>query len=172
MNLIILLAVGGILGWVASMLVGGGGGILMNIVVGIVGALVAGFLLNPLIGGGNIMTGDLSMSAILVSLLGSIVLLLVLNLIRRGDRSIAQVARDLGVSHWTLRGWVQSAHMAKRLKKGSGKATPADPATESPQQRIERLERENERLRKENDSLRTDRSILKKAAAFFAKESE
>jgi len=84
MNLIILLAVGGILGWVASMIVGGGGGILMNIVVGIVGALVAGFLLNPLIGGGNIMTGDLSMSAILVSLLGSIVLLLVLNLVRRG----------------------------------------------------------------------------------------
>ena len=85
MNLIILLAVGGILGWIASMIVGGGGGILMNIVVGIVGALVAGFLLNPLIGGGNIMTGDLSMSAILVSLLGSIVLLLVLNLIRRGS---------------------------------------------------------------------------------------
>jgi len=84
MNLIILLAVGGILGWVASMIVGGGGGILMNIVVGIVGALVAGFLLNPLIGGGNIMTGDLSMSAILVSLLGAIVLLLVLNLFRRG----------------------------------------------------------------------------------------
>ena len=77
--------VGGILGWVASMIVGGGGGILMNIVVGIVGALVAGFLLNPLIGGGNIMTGDLSMSAILVSLLGSIVLLLVLNLFRRGS---------------------------------------------------------------------------------------
>jgi len=84
MNLIILLAVGGILGWVASMIVGGGGGILMNIVVGIVGALVAGFLLNPLIGGGNIMTGDLSMSAILVSLLGAVVLLLVLNLFRRG----------------------------------------------------------------------------------------
>ena len=84
MNLIILLAVGGILGWVASMLVGGGGGILMNIVVGIVGALVAGFLLNPLIGGGNIMTGDLSLSSILVSLLGAVVLLLVLNLFRRG----------------------------------------------------------------------------------------
>ena len=85
MNLIILLAVGGILGWVASMIVGGGGGILMNIVVGIVGALVAGFLLNPLIGGGNIMTGDLSLSAIVVSLLGAIVLLLVLNLFRRGS---------------------------------------------------------------------------------------
>ena len=85
MNLIILLAVGGILGWVASMIVGGGGGILMNIVVGIVGALVAGFLLNPMIGGGNIMTGDLSMSSILVSLLGAIVLLLVLNLVRRSS---------------------------------------------------------------------------------------
>ena len=85
MNLIILLAVGGILGWVASMIVGGGGGILMNIVVGILGALVAGFLLNPLIGGGNIMTGDLSLSAIVVSLLGAIVLLLVLNLFRRGS---------------------------------------------------------------------------------------
>jgi len=67
------------------MIVGGGGGILMNIVVGIVGALVAGFLLNPLIGGGNIMTGDLSLSAIVVSLLGAIVLLLVLNLFRRGS---------------------------------------------------------------------------------------
>lgn len=95
-----------------------------------------------------------------------------LNLVRRGDRSINQVARDLGVSHWTLRGWIKNEHMAKRRKKGLAKAAAADPATESPQQRLERLERENERLRKENDSLRTDRAILKKAAAFFAKESE
>ena len=95
-----------------------------------------------------------------------------LNLIRRGDRSIAQVARDLGVSHWTLRGWVKSESMAKRRKKASAKAPAANPTAESPQQRLERLERENERLRKENDSLRTDRAILKKAAAFFAKESE
>ena len=83
MNIIILLIVGGLIGWVASMLVGGGGGILMNIVVGIVGALLADFLLNPLIGGGNIMSGDLSLSAIAVSLLGSVILLLVLNLFRR-----------------------------------------------------------------------------------------
>lgn len=82
MNLIILLVVGGLIGWVASMLVGGGG-ILMNIVVGIVGALLAGFLLNPLIGGGNIMSGDLSLSAIAVSLLGSIILLVILSLFRR-----------------------------------------------------------------------------------------
>ena len=83
MNLIILLIVGRLIGWVASMLVGGGGGILMNVVVGIVGALLAGFLLNPLIGGGNILSGDLSLSAIAVSLLGSIILLAILNLVRR-----------------------------------------------------------------------------------------
>jgi len=80
-----------------------------------------------------------------------------LNLIRRGDRSIAQVARDLGVSHWTLRGWVKSEQMAKRRKKkGTPQAAAVAPAADSPQQRLERLERENERLRKENDSLRTD----------------
>ena len=95
-----------------------------------------------------------------------------LSLIRRGDRSVAQVAQDLGVNHWTLRGWVKNEHMARRRKKGAEKAVAADPATESPQQRLDRLERENDRLRKENDSLRTDREILKKAAAFFAKESE
>jgi transposase-like protein len=60
----------------------------------------------------------------------------------------------------------------QQRKKQPGKTPPANPATESPEQRLERLERENERLRKENDSLRTDREILKKAAAFFAKESE
>jgi uncharacterized membrane protein YeaQ/YmgE (transglycosylase-associated protein family) len=85
MNLIILLAIGAIIGWVASMIVGGGGGILMNIVIGIVGALLAGFLINPLIGGGNIMTGDLSASSLLVSLLGAVVLLAILNMVRRGS---------------------------------------------------------------------------------------
>ena len=86
MNLIILLIVGGVLGWVASLIMRTDGqqGILLNVVVGIVGALVAGFVLNPLIGGGNIMSGDLSLSAILVSLLGSVVLLAIINLFRRG----------------------------------------------------------------------------------------
>ena len=87
MNLIILLVVGGILGWVASLIMRTDGqqGIILNVVVGIVGALVAGFLLNPLIGGGNIMAGDLSVSSILVSLLGAVVLLAIVNLFRRGS---------------------------------------------------------------------------------------
>ncbi len=83
MNILILLLVGGLIGWVASMLVGGGGGNLLNIVVGIVGALLAGFLLNPYIGGSNIMSGDLSLSSIGVSLLGSVILLVILNAVRR-----------------------------------------------------------------------------------------
>jgi len=87
MNLIILLIVGGVLGWVASLIMRTDGqqGILLNIVVGIVGAILAGFLLNPLIGGGNIMSGNLSLSSILVSLLGAVVLLAIVNLIRRGS---------------------------------------------------------------------------------------
>jgi uncharacterized membrane protein YeaQ/YmgE (transglycosylase-associated protein family) len=87
MNLIILLVVGGIIGWVASLIMRTDGqqGILLNVVVGIVGALLAGFLLNPLVRGGNIMAGDLSISAILVSLLGSIVLLAIVNMFRRGS---------------------------------------------------------------------------------------
>lgn len=86
MSLIILLVVGGVLGWIASLIMRTDGqqGIILNVVVGIVGALLAGFLLNPLIGGGNIMSGDLSLSSILVSLLGAVVLLAIVNLFRRG----------------------------------------------------------------------------------------
>jgi transposase len=91
-----------------------------------------------------------------------------LKLIERGDRSIAQIARDLGINHWTLRNWCKSDPVLRKAKAAA--ATP--PANESTEQRVARLERENERLRKENESLRTDREILKKAAAFFAKESD
>lgn len=87
MNLILVIIVGGILGWLASLIMRTDArqGILLNIVVGIVGALLAGFLLNPLIGGGNIMAGDFSASALLVSLLGAVVLLAIVNLFRRGS---------------------------------------------------------------------------------------
>ena len=87
MGLIILLIVGGLIGWLASIVMRTDGqqGILLNVVVGIVGALLAGFLLNPLIGGGNIMSGDFSGSALLVSFLGAVVLLAIVNLFRRGS---------------------------------------------------------------------------------------
>lgn len=85
MGLIILIIVGGILGWLASIVMRTDGqqGILLNVVVGIIGALLAGFILNPLIGGGNIMSGDFSASSLLVSFLGAVVLLAIVNLFRR-----------------------------------------------------------------------------------------
>lgn len=87
MGLIILLVVGGVIGWLASMVMRTDAqqGILLNIVVGIVGAILAGVLLNPLIGGGNIMSGSFSASSLLVSFLGAVVLLAIVNLFRRGS---------------------------------------------------------------------------------------
>ena len=87
MGLIILLVVGGVIGWVASMVMRTDGqqGIVLNIVVGIVGALLAGFIVTPLIGGAPITSGVLSIQSVLVSLLGAIVLLGIVNLFRRGS---------------------------------------------------------------------------------------
>jgi uncharacterized membrane protein YeaQ/YmgE (transglycosylase-associated protein family) len=86
MGLIILLVVGGLIGWVASMIMRTDGqqGIFLNVVVGIVGALLAGFILTPLIGGAPITSGVLNIQSVLVSLLGAIVLLAIVNLFRRG----------------------------------------------------------------------------------------
>lgn len=87
MGIIILLVVGGLIGWVASMIMRTDGqqGIILNVVVGIVGALLAGFIVTPLIGGAPITSGVISVQSILVSLLGAVVLLAIINLVRRGS---------------------------------------------------------------------------------------
>ena len=85
MGLIVLLVVGGLIGWVASMIMRDNTGIIMNVVVGIVGALLAGFIVTPLIGGAPITSGIISIQSILVSLLGAVVLLAIVNLLRRGS---------------------------------------------------------------------------------------
>jgi uncharacterized membrane protein YeaQ/YmgE (transglycosylase-associated protein family) len=87
MGLIVLLIVGGLIGWVASMIMRTDGqqGIILNVVVGIVGALLAGFIITPLIGGAPITSGVLSIQSVLVSLVGAIVLLAIINLFRRGS---------------------------------------------------------------------------------------
>lgn len=86
MSLIILLVVGGLIGWVASMIMNTDAqqGIFLNIVVGIVGALLAGFIVTPLLGGAPITSGAFSLQAIVVSLVGSVLLLALVNLFRRG----------------------------------------------------------------------------------------
>jgi uncharacterized membrane protein YeaQ/YmgE (transglycosylase-associated protein family) len=87
MNLIIWLVVGGVLGWLASLVMRTDAqqGIFLNIVVGIVGALLAGFVIAPLFGTGTINSSDFSLSGLLVSFVGAIVLLAIVNLFRRGS---------------------------------------------------------------------------------------
>ena len=80
MGLLIMLVVGALVGWLASMLMRTGGGILFDIAVGIVGALIAGFLFG---GGASIINAPLSLTAILFSLIGAIILLAIVKLIRR-----------------------------------------------------------------------------------------
>jgi uncharacterized membrane protein YeaQ/YmgE (transglycosylase-associated protein family) len=86
MNFIIWIVVGGILGWLASLVMRTDAqqGILLNVVVGIIGALLGGWLLAPLFGTGTINQNDFSISSLLVSFLGAVVLLAIVNLLRRG----------------------------------------------------------------------------------------
>ena len=86
MNLLIWLVVGGVVGWIASMLMRTDGqqGILLNIVVGIVGAFLGGWLLAPMFGTGTINQSDFSVGSLAVSLLGAVILLAIVNLVRRG----------------------------------------------------------------------------------------
>jgi len=87
MNLILWIIIGGILGWIASLIMRTDAqqGLFLNIVVGIIGALVAGFVLTPLFGIGTINQNNFSLPSLLVSLLGAIILLAIVNLFRRGS---------------------------------------------------------------------------------------
>jgi uncharacterized membrane protein YeaQ/YmgE (transglycosylase-associated protein family) len=85
MNFLIWLIVGGLLGWLASVVMKTDRqqGIFLNIIVGIVGALIAGFVIAPLLGTGTINSNDFSISGLLVSFLGAVVLLAIVNMFRR-----------------------------------------------------------------------------------------
>lgn len=86
MGIIVWLIVGGVVGWLASIIMRTDAqqGLLLNIVVGIVGALLAGFIISPMLGIGTINEG-VSLATFLVSLGGAIVLLAIVNLFRRGS---------------------------------------------------------------------------------------
>lgn len=90
-------------------------------------------------------------------------------------RSLPVVARSLGVSAASLRNWYHLAEMAKKRKKPPAPppATNGDASERvTTKEQLRALERELAAARKEIEDLKTDREILKKAAAFFAKESE
>ncbi len=86
MNFVIWLVVGGLIGWVASMVMKTDGqqGIVLNVIVGIVGAFLGGLLISPLVGVPSINQNAFSLGAMLVSLVGAIILLAIVNLFRRG----------------------------------------------------------------------------------------
>jgi len=83
MGFIVWLIVGGIVGWLASLIMRTDAqqGIILNIIVGIVGAVIAGLIF----GGGSINQDPLDLTNILWSLLGAVILLAIVNLIRRGS---------------------------------------------------------------------------------------
>ena len=86
MGLIIWLIVGGIIGWLASMIMKTDAqqGILLNVVVGIIGALIGGWLIAPLIGGSTDVGGGFDIMGFIAALIGAIILLAIVNLFRRG----------------------------------------------------------------------------------------
>ena len=86
MNFIIWLVVGGILGWLASIVMKTDGqqGLILNVVVGAVGALIAGFVIAPMLGTGTINSNDFSIAGLLVSFVGALILLAIVNMFRRG----------------------------------------------------------------------------------------
>jgi uncharacterized membrane protein YeaQ/YmgE (transglycosylase-associated protein family) len=87
MNITIWLIVGGIIGWLASifMKTDGQQGIILNVVVGIVGAMLAGWFVSPLVGVGTINQSNFSLPALIVSFAGAVMLLALMGVLRRGS---------------------------------------------------------------------------------------
>ncbi|HEY1149731.1 MAG TPA: GlsB/YeaQ/YmgE family stress response membrane protein [Pseudoduganella sp.] len=86
MNFIIWIVIGGIIGWLASLVMKTDAqqGLFLNVIVGIIGALLGGWLLSPLFGAGTINANDFSVMSLVVSFLGAVILLAIVNLIFRG----------------------------------------------------------------------------------------
>jgi uncharacterized membrane protein YeaQ/YmgE (transglycosylase-associated protein family) len=84
MNLVIYLIAGAIIGYVASRIMHTSGqqGLLLDIVVGVIGAFLAGYFISPLLGVGTI-NDAITIPTMLVTLLGSVILLAIVKLLRR-----------------------------------------------------------------------------------------
>lgn len=86
MNWILWVIIGGVLGWLASLVMKTDAqqGMFLNVVVGIVGALLSGAFLAPMLDTGTINSGDFSLASLAVSFVGALILLAIVNLMRRG----------------------------------------------------------------------------------------
>lgn len=83
MNILIWLVVGGVIGWAASAVMRTQEGLLLNVVVGIVGAALGGWFLSPLVGVSTINQSNFSAASLVVSFLGAVILLAIVNLVGR-----------------------------------------------------------------------------------------
>ena len=79
-GILIWLVIGGVVGWLAGIIMRDSNSVLMNVVVGIVGAFIGGLIFS----GGTINQAPLDVTSFLVSLLGAVILLAIVNLVRRG----------------------------------------------------------------------------------------
>ena len=89
MNFLIWLVFGGIVGWLATMVMKARGrqGLFLNVVVGVGGALLGGLVISPMVGVGTINQANFSLPELAVSLIGAVILLAIVNLVRnRGIR--------------------------------------------------------------------------------------
>jgi uncharacterized membrane protein YeaQ/YmgE (transglycosylase-associated protein family) len=87
MNSIIWFVVGGLIGWAASVLLRTQEGVLLNVIVGVLGAALGGWLLSPIYGVSAINQSTFSAASLLVSLVGAVMLLAIVNFaLRRGPR--------------------------------------------------------------------------------------
>ena len=82
MSILIYLIVAAVIGWVASVIMHDRSNLLINIVVAIVGAFLAGFFLSPILGIGTI-NDAITIPTMLVTLLGAVILLAIVHFIRR-----------------------------------------------------------------------------------------
>ena len=83
LNFVVWMVVGGIIGWIASMLMRTRESPLSNIIIGIVGAFIAGLVSTPLFGISTINQANFSLPALMVSLMGAIILLAAIGFLRR-----------------------------------------------------------------------------------------
>lgn len=85
MGIILWLIIGGVVGWLASIVMrrDGSQGIILNIIVGIVGSMLGAWLIGPMVGAPSINSGEISAGSLLVSFLGAVILLAIVNLISR-----------------------------------------------------------------------------------------
>jgi len=85
MGLMFMIVLGAILGWLAAIIFDAESvsGLARNMVSGVAGALIAGLLVSPLVGGGSLLKDNYSVSALLIALLGSVVVIACADMVRR-----------------------------------------------------------------------------------------